>query len=91
MARWDKPDGTPETKEETHGSLFVTCLPIISFRAHSIVLKGQGDCCPLKEITFVYFFSTDQCRRDATPCYSDNSRRMPSRWSVNESMEKNLF
>lgn len=28
---------------------------MIPLRAHSIVIRDQGNCCPLKEITFVYF------------------------------------
>lgn len=36
-------------------SLFSTCFPMIPLRARSIVIKDQGNCCPLKEITFVYF------------------------------------
>lgn len=85
MARWKKSDSMP----------FSPWVPTISLRTHSSPFhchqRTKVTAVPTKKSPlFIFSQQIKVCRGDDKSCYSENSRRMPDRWSVNKNIKKKI-
>lgn len=72
---------------------FSPWVPTISLRTHSSPFhchqRTKVTAVPTKKSPlFIFSQRIKVCRGDDKSCYSENSRRMPDRWSVNKNIKK---